>query len=59
VFVLALAPSRVGPYAAALAVGFVVGILGHVIRSRLLIVTGIVIVGAVSVYVAFVLGKVR
>jgi hypothetical protein len=46
-----------GPYAVALAVGFVVGSFGHVIRSRLLIFAGIVIVGATAVYFAFVVGK--
>ena len=48
----------VGPYAAVMAVGFLVGVAGHIIRSRLLIVTGILIVGAVSGYFAFVVGKV-
>lgn len=47
----------VGPFAAVMAVGFLVGVYGHVIRSRTLIVTGIVIVGGVSAYFAFVLGK--
>jgi CHASE2 domain-containing sensor protein len=56
---LAAAATTVGPYAAALAVGFVIGIIGHVIRSRLLILVGILIVGGASVYFAFVAGKVR
>jgi hypothetical protein len=37
----------------------VVGVIGHIIRSRPLIITGIVIVGAVSAYFAFVVAKVR
>lgn len=49
--------SHVGPYAAALGFGFVVGVYGHVIKSRTLIVTGIVIVGAVSAYFAFGVAK--
>jgi len=49
----ASAPTSVGPYAAVLAVGFLIGVFGHVIKSRLLILTGILIVGGVSAYVAF------
>lgn len=48
-----------GPYALAVAVGFIVGIFGHVIRSRLLIMAGILIVGVASAYFAFVVGKLR
>lgn len=51
------AASGLAPYAVGLAVGFAVGIFGHVSRSRLLIVTGILIVGVVSVYFTFVVGK--
>lgn len=50
--------TSVGPYAAVMAFGFVVGVFGHVIRSRLLIMTGILIVGGVSAYVAFGVAKV-
>jgi len=49
--------TSIGPYAAAMGLGFVIGVAGHVIRSRPLILTGILIVGGVSVYVAFVVGK--
>lgn len=48
---------RVGPYAAVMAFGFIIGVFGHIIRSRMLIVTGIVIVGALSAYFAFVVGR--
>ena len=58
-FPLATAASTLAPYAVALAVGFGVGITGHVIRSRLLILAGILIVGATSVYFTFVVGKLR
>jgi hypothetical protein len=51
------AASSIGPYAAAMAVGFIVGVFGHVIHSRTLILTGILIVGFVSAYFAFVVGK--
>ncbi len=46
-----------GPYAVAIGVGFVIGVYGHVIHSRTLILTGILIVGAVSSYFAFGVGK--
>jgi hypothetical protein len=46
-----------GPYAVAIGVGFVIGVYGHVIHSRMLILTGILIVGAVSGYFAFGVGK--
>ena len=46
-----------GPYAIAIGVGFVIGIYGHLSHSRTLILTGIVIVGAVSAYFAFGVGK--
>jgi CHASE2 domain-containing sensor protein len=54
----AAAPTTVAPYAVAMAVGFLVGVFGHVIRSRLLILTGILIVGAVSAYIAFAVAKI-
>jgi hypothetical protein len=52
------AATTVGPYAVVMAVGFLVGVYGHVIKSRLLILIGIVIVGAVSAYFAFGVAKV-
>jgi hypothetical protein len=51
-------PTHIGPYIAVVAVGFAVGIAGHMIRSRILILTGILIVGAVAVIFGFVVGKV-
>ena len=47
----------VGPYAAVMAFGFLVGVYGHIIRSRTMIITGIVIVGGLSAYFAFVVGR--
>jgi dolichyl-phosphate-mannose--protein O-mannosyl transferase len=40
---------------AALVVGLVIGVFGHITHSRLLILTGILIIGAVSAYFSFVL----
>lgn len=50
--------TNIAPYAALLAVGFVVGIIGHLNRSRTLIVAGIVMVGVAAVTFTFVVGKV-
>jgi hypothetical protein len=54
---LAALSSNPGPYAAVIAVGFLIGIYGHIARTRILIVAGILIVGTVSGYFAFVVGK--
>lgn len=54
---LTAATTSIGPYAAVMGLGFVIGVVGHVIRSRPMIIAGILMVGAVSVYVAFVVGK--
>ncbi|HEY6523665.1 MAG TPA: hypothetical protein VIY10_07850 [Solirubrobacteraceae bacterium] len=40
---------------AALVVGLVIAVLGHITRSRTLILTGIIIIGGVSAYFSFVL----
>jgi glucan phosphoethanolaminetransferase (alkaline phosphatase superfamily) len=52
------AVTNVGPYAAVMGFGFLIGVFGHVIRSRPLIITGIVLVGAVSAYFAFFVAKI-
>jgi hypothetical protein len=57
ILVPAVASASVGAYAAVMGVGFLVGAYGHVIKSRTLILTGILIVGLVSGYFAFVVGK--
>ena len=54
----AAAPTSVVPYAIAMAAGFLIGVYGHVIKSRPLIITGIAIVGTVSAFVLFVVAKV-
>jgi hypothetical protein len=57
ILVPAALPTSAGPYAAVMAVGFLIGIAGHITRSRTLILTGILLVGAISVIFAFVVGK--
>jgi hypothetical protein len=52
------ATTNLGPYAVAMGAGFLIGIYGHLSRSRTLILVGILIVGLVSAYFAFVVGKV-
>jgi hypothetical protein len=42
-----------------LVAGFVVGVFGHVIKSRTLILTGIVVIALTTAYFAFVVAKVR
>jgi hypothetical protein len=44
------ATAHLGTFAIALALGFAVGVYGHVIRSRTVVMTGIVVVAAVSIY---------
>ena len=57
ILVPAALPTSPGPYAVVMAVGFLIGIYGHLSRSRALILTGILIVGLVSAIFAFVVGK--
>ncbi len=52
---VAVRSSHLGLFAAAIALGFLVGTFGHIIRSRALIITGIVVIGAVSAYYVFAL----
>jgi hypothetical protein len=58
----ALAPAALSnsitPYAVVMGFGFLIGVAGHVIRSRMLIVTGIIIVGALGAYIVFGLAKI-
>ncbi len=51
----AIASSHIGAFTAVLAFGLIVGIVGHIISSRTLIVTAILIIGAASAYFSFVL----
>jgi hypothetical protein len=45
--------SPLGPFLA-VAFGFVVATFGHIIKSRLVILLGLLIIGGVSAYVSFV-----
>ncbi len=51
-FPLASATAHAGVLAITLALGFVIGVYGHIVRSRTLILTGIIVIGAVSAYFA-------
>jgi hypothetical protein len=53
----AVLSNQIAPYVAVMAFGFLIGVFGHVIHSRMLIVTGIIIVGVLSTYVVFGLAK--
>jgi hypothetical protein len=52
---LAVQSSHLGLFTAALAVGLLIGVFGHIIKSRTLIITGILVIGLVSAYFSFVL----
>jgi len=58
-FFYALSSSNLNALAAAMAGGLLVAVIGHVIRSRFLIVLGILVIGAVSVYFGVFVAKVR
>ena len=55
VLLLAAGSAHLGVFAAALCFGLLVGLLGHVTKSRALIVAGIVVIGLISAYFSFVL----
>lgn len=40
----AVLPESIGPYAALMAAGFAVGILGHLVRSRWLVAVGVIMI---------------
>ncbi len=56
--VLAAVTDKLGPYAVVMGVGFLIGVYGHVIKSKTLILIGIAMVGFVSVYFTFFVAKV-
>ncbi|TML95318.1 MAG: hypothetical protein E6G05_15640 [Actinobacteria bacterium] len=58
-FFYALSHSSLNALVAAMAGGLIIGVIGHIIRSRLLIVLGILVIGAVSVYFGVFVAKVR
>ena len=55
VLVFAVQSSHLGAFTAALAAGLLIAVVGHIAKSRTLIVTGILVIGAVSAYFSFVL----
>jgi hypothetical protein len=52
---LATQQTQVTLFVVILAVGAVVGVFGHIISSRLMILTGILIIGLSTAYFSFVL----
>lgn len=52
---LAVQSSHLGLFTAALAVGLAIGVFGHIIKSRTLIITGILVIALLSAYFSFVL----
>jgi hypothetical protein len=57
--VFALTSSGLGALSAIMGAGLVIGVFGHIIKSRWLIVAGILVIGAVSVYFGVFVAKVR
>ncbi len=55
ILVLASQQSQLHAFVAVLILGLAVGIFGHIIHSRALIITGILLIGLVSAYFSFVL----
>ena len=51
----AVRSSHLSLFAALIALGFVIGVFGHIIKSRPLILIGIFVIGAVSTYYVFAL----
>ncbi len=58
-FFYALSSSNLNALAAVMAAGLLIAVIGHVIRSRFLIVFGILVIGAGSVYFGVFVAKVR
>jgi len=52
---LAASGSHLGVFTAVLALGLLIGVVGHIIKSRALIITGILVIGLISAYFSFVL----
>ena len=55
ILVYAVQSGHLGVVIALLVLGLAIGVMGHIIRSRLLILTGILVIGIVSAYFSFVL----
>jgi hypothetical protein len=52
---LASQQSQLNAFVIVLILGLAVGVFGHIIHSRTLIITGILVIGVVSAYFSFVL----
>jgi hypothetical protein len=57
--VVAAQSPPIGAIGAVMGFGFVLGVFGHIIRSRTLIITGILVVAVASGYFGIVVAKVR
>jgi cytochrome c oxidase subunit IV len=57
--VFALTSSGLAALSAIMAAGLIVGVFGHIVKSRWLIVIGIAVIGAASVYFGVFVAKVR
>jgi hypothetical protein len=57
--VFAAQSQPIGAVGIVMAFGFVIGVFGHIIRSRTLIITGILVVAVASGYFGIVVAKVR
>jgi hypothetical protein len=53
--VLAAESSHLTLFIVALCIGLAIGVFGHIIKSRTMIITGILVIGMVSAYFSFVL----
>jgi hypothetical protein len=53
IVVLAIQQANLALFGGLLVVGLVIGVFGHIISSRTLILTGILIIGLVSAYFSF------
>jgi hypothetical protein len=58
ILLLAAVTDKLAPYAAVMGVGFLIGVFGHIQKSRTLILIGIAMVGGVSAYFTFFVAKV-
>ena len=56
---LTVRASHLGAFAALVALGFVIGIVGHIVRSRTMVITGILVIGMVTAYYTLVLEPAR
>jgi hypothetical protein len=53
--IAAASPPPLGAIAGAVAAGALIGVYGHIVHSRTLILTGIIVIAGVSAYFSFVL----